>query len=86
MLNPAQQAIAKDWSLVNQKTDWLVSQIIEMRASQESSRKLLVNHNEQLKLQQLFLRIVFWFVPSGVVLLTAIYWAVRFIRDIWKRP
>jgi hypothetical protein len=86
MLTSAQQAIAKDWNLTNQKTDWLITQLIEIRKGQSAVAKLVLEHAEAIRLQRTVLKIVGWFIPSGLIFLGAIYWLVRYIRSAWRTP
>lgn len=82
-LTPAQQAMAKDWSVINCKIDWLIDQTLNIQTDQQKVTAQQTIHAEQLKVLRMVLKIVGWFIPSGLVMLGAIAWLVKYIHHLW---
>lgn len=97
LLSPGQQAIARDWSISRQQTQWLMSQVVLIRnamvkaienqdlmASQIRSQS--VELDVQTKLRKLTIKVLLYFIPSGAATFGFVYLLVKFIKWLWASP
>lgn len=75
-LNPGQQAMAKDWHLVNKKLDWIVNQTVR-------NQNDIVEHDDILETHRTLVRIFRYVIPitSGVLLLIA--GGIKLVKYLW---